>query len=367
MNISRRGLYKKFLTQRSQRRGGRGKREGVVVRRIIVEQDESRSITIIPHTSTPSSFHDLSSQSSLENSTLCLRTATPRALRLCVRIFFFLVFTCAAGFAQDKNAGAFMVPSTVYVGDRAAIVLPLPGFAVKEDSETASIVPASADIDIHRALLERRPLGSRLTVEFTAYSPGVLELPPIVIAGEVFSGLKVEISSVLEHGASGTVLSGPAPPLAVPGTSLLVYGSIISILFSLSIAFWVLFWGRKRIKAWLAAWEKKRLLIGMRGIEKRLRRSLARGDDTYRNILDALSREFRGFLSHFTGEHCRAMTALEFANIELQINKEFLKNFFKRCDGIRFGGGEINKKDAMSMFDDLREFLTGLGRGTNNN
>jgi len=276
-------------------------------------------------------------------------------------IFILLsVFAGSALFGQDRNTGAFMVPSRVYVGDRASLILPLPGFAVKEDSETASSVSPSADIDIHRALLERRPVGSRLTVEFTAYSPGILELPSIVIAGEVFSGLTIEISSILEHDASGKVLSDPAPPLAIPGTSLLVYGTIISILFFLSLAFWVLLWGRKSIKGWLAAWEKRRLLNGMRGIEKRLRRTLARRDDTYRNILDALSREFRGFLSHFTGEHCRAMTSIEFANSELQMNREFLKDFFKRCDEIRFSGGEINKYDALSMLDDLKQFLAEL-------
>jgi len=271
---------------------------------------------------------------------------------------------CTFGSADTAGtvsaAGAFMVPSKVYVGDRASLILPLPGFAVKSDSETASIASTSIDLDIHRALLERRPIGSRLTVEFTAYAPGILELPSIVVAGEVFNGLTIEISSILEQGASGMVLSDPAPPLAIPGTSLLVYGTIISILCFLSLSFWVMFWGRKRIKSWLAAWERKRLLAGMIGIERRLRKTLARGDDTCRNILDTLSREFRGFLSHFTGERCQAMTAVEFARIDLQINREFLKDFFRRCDGIRFGGGEIKKNEAMSMLDDLKQFLAAL-------
>ena len=273
---------------------------------------------------------------------------------------YLLPAICCFGFAQDRNAGAFMVPSKVYVGDRASFILPLPGFAVTEDSETASVISASADIELHRVLLERRPVGSRLTVEFTAYAPGLLQLPSIVIAGEIFSGLTIEISSVLEQDAWGKVLSAPAPPLAIPGTSLLVYGTILSILFCLSLAFWILFWGRKNIKNWLAAWEKRRLLNGMKNVEKRLRRTLARGDITYRNILDALSTEFRGFLSRFTGEQCRAMTAVEFANSELRMNREFLKDFFKRCDGIRFGGAEINRKDILIMLNDLKRFLAEL-------
>jgi len=264
---------------------------------------------------------------------------------------------------DERNTGALMVPSKIYVGDRATLILPLPGFAIKEDSVTATSVSPSNDIEIHRAILERRPGGSRLTVEFTAYSPGVLELPSIIIAGRIFSGLKIDISSILEKGLPGTILSGPAPPLAIPGTSVLIYGTIIAILSSLSVAFWILIWGRKRIKFWLASWKKRRLLSGMRGIEKRLRKALAKGDTTHRKILDALSAEFRGFLAQFTGERCRAMTALEFANIELEIdvsNREFLKDFFRRCDGIRFGGGEINKNDTLSMLDEIKQFLAAL-------
>jgi len=283
-----------------------------------------------------------------------------------------LILTNAAGFTQDRNAGtvgasgangAFMVPSKIYVGDRASLILPLPGFAVSAESVTASAVSPSADIEIHRAFLERRPGGSRLTIEFSAYSPGILELPPVIIEEYAFSGLKIEVSSILEQGIAGTVLSGPALPLAIPGTSLLVYGTIISILFSLAVVFWILFWGRARIKGWFASWKKRLLLSNMRGTEKRLRRALERSDDTRRNILDALSTEFRGFLAVFTGESCRAMTASEFANIGLQVEtvkSGFLKDFFRRCDGIRFGGGTINKNDALSILDDLKQFLAAL-------
>jgi hypothetical protein len=84
------------------------------------------------------------------------------------------------------------------------------------------------------------------------------------------------------------------------------------------------------------------------------------GGDTDRNVLDALSREFRFFLSRFTGESCQAMTASEFNNIESQLSGEFLNDFFRRCDGIRFGGGEIKKNDAISMLDDLKQFLAAL-------
>jgi hypothetical protein len=271
--------------------------------------------------------------------------------------FLLLIFSGLAAFGQTRQQETSMVPSLVYVGDRASLILPLPGFAFNNDAETVSgKINSTGDIDIHHAAIERRPGGSRLVIEFTAYTPGILELPPVSIAGEVFTGLKIDISSILEHDESGRVLSGPALPIAIPGTSLLVYGSICAIIFSLLFSLWVLFMGQKKIKVWLEAWKRWRLFASMRGTEKRLRRTLAKGTPC-RDILNTLSVEFRSFLGVFTGEYCPAMTAAEFANIA---NGEFLKNFFYRCDGSRFSNRKIHSDDALAMLDDLKKILVVL-------
>jgi hypothetical protein len=293
------------------------------------------------------------------------------------RIFFLLmVFAGTAAYGQSQSRDAYMVPPRVYIGDRASLVLPLPGFTGKGDAEIPSAqIPFSQNIDIHRVAFERRPGGSRLVVEFSAYTPGVLELPPLEIAGEIFGGLKIEISSILDSGISGTILSGPALPLAVPGTSLLVYGTIGIVLSSLLLVLWLLFGEHNQVNALLAALRRRQLLVSMIRIEKRLRKALIRGAPR-RETLDMLSGEFRSFLAWLTGENCRAMTAAEIGSLgpslsgydtetkdSLRGDKAYyivLGGIFNRCDNVRFNGCEINDDAALAIFDDVRRFLAGI-------
>jgi len=276
-----------------------------------------------------------------------------------------ILLCCTAAFAQDwqhtNRYGAYMVPSKVYVGDRASLMLPLSGITGHEEIN-ARLIPSSVDIDIHHVVIERRPGGSFLKIEFSAYTPGTLELPPFEVAGQIFSGLTVEISSILEPDESGMVLSGPALPLAIPGTSLLIYGTISAGILLMLLIIWVLFRGRTQMKVWLAAWKRRWLLISMLDMERRLRRALAKGA-ACRKILDMLSTEFRDFLACFTGKNCRAMTAVEIGRLGGSIpDSKFLGEFFSRCDGIRFSGDEINGDEILAMLGDLKSFLVTLGR-----
>jgi hypothetical protein len=260
---------------------------------------------------------------------------------------------------------AYMVPPKVYVGDRASLVLPIPGLAADAKINLDQI-PSSADLVIHQAVLERRPSGSFLTIEFSAYSPGTLELPQLEIGGEIFSGLKVEISSILSTDESGMVLSGPALPLAIPGTSLLVYGTISTAILLMLLAIWSMVWGRKRINSWLAVWKRKRLIVSMMVTEKRLHKALAKGVSC-REILDTLSAEFRSFLTQITGENCRAMTAAEIGLLksmgkETVMGGAFLGRFFNDCDALRFSGREINGNETLTMLDDLKCFIQTLDK-----
>jgi hypothetical protein len=260
---------------------------------------------------------------------------------------------------------AYMVPPKVYVGDRASLVLPIPGLAA-DAKISFDQFPSSADLIIHQAVLERRPSGSFLTIEFSAYTTGTLELPPFEVGREVFSGLKVEISSILVTDESGMVLSGPAPPLALPGTSLLVYGTVSTAILLMLLAIWSMVWGRKRIKGWLALWKRKRLIVSMMVTEKRLNKALAKGVSC-REILDTLSAEFRSFLTQLTGENCRAMTAAEIGLLktmgeETVMGNEFLGNFFHTCDTLRFSGLEIKSDETLAMLGDLKGFIQTLDK-----
>lgn len=274
-----------------------------------------------------------------------------RTLKLSV--FLLLVLSRGVVFGQQE---AYTVPTKVYVGDRASLVLPLPGFAGDGDTEISpDLLPASPELIIHRVVLERRPAGYFLTIDFSAYMPGTLELPALTIAGTTFSGLHIEINSILTPDESGTVLSGPVLPLAIPGTSLLVYGTVSLLVLVILLVSWGLLWGRKRMNGWLTAWKRKRLIVSMMRIERRLRKSLAKGISR-REILDELAAEFRSFLAYFTGENCRSMTAAE---IRAAIPQgALLGGFFTRCDEIRFCGGDINGNDVLVILDDVKSFLT---------
>ncbi|MCL2600962.1 MAG: hypothetical protein FWD88_07260, partial [Treponema sp.] len=232
--------------------------------------------------------------------------------------------------------------------------------------------PFSIDMDIHRVALEMRPGGTRLVVEFVAFAPGVLELPPFEIAGQVFDRIAVDVSSVLGP-SEVPVLSPPAMPLAVPGTALLVYGTIAVLVLLLLLVSLVSGRGRAWIRGMLAAWRRRRMLSLMLGIERRLRKALAKGAET-RDVLDTLSGEFRGFLTDLTGQNCRAMTAVEIGRLDIHSylapgtgdtgspGTEFLGGFFGRCDGIRFSGHTIGMDETVSMLDDLRDFVLALAR-----
>jgi hypothetical protein len=285
------------------------------------------------------------------------------------------VLICAVSHAQ--NTGAFLVPRVVYVGDPATLVLPLPGqdTAVQGAGDIILVpqspdFPSDIDIDFRRIVLERRVSGSRLLIEFTAFVPGLLELPDIEIGGGRFSGLTVTISSIIDSTESEPELSAPASPLAMPGTALMIYGTMAAFVFLLLLTLWFFLRGRCYLNTWIAKWKRWRLFISMKNAEKRLYRALLKGMDN-RVILDKLSDEFRLFLTFFTGSNCRAMTAREFERLpsELFSGHDFVGGFFHRSDELRFSGRDVNTEDVFRLLADLRLFLGALekaGKGRNN-
>ena len=276
-----------------------------------------------------------------------------------------------------------MVPPKVYVGDRASLIVPLTVSSLSNVELPHSSFPVSPDIDFHRIATERRPGGSSLVVEFSAYTHGLLEIPSFEIAGEVFKGLKIDILSILGNDSTDTILSGPSSPLAIPGTGVLIYGTLSAVILSIILTLWVFLRGRVLMKDWLNIWRRKRLIATMKRIEKNLRKAVEKNADL-REILTMLSTEFRSFLSFLTGENCRAMTDREIGRLmsahsaaqnASQNTRQpvfqtenggtsdgvFLEDFFSRCDGFRFRGNVINGGETLALLDDLRSYLQVLG------
>jgi hypothetical protein len=276
--------------------------------------------------------------------------------------------------SYSQNKGAYLIPRQIYVGDPAVLILPLDSTAqdnadivltaYSHNSAAESIFQPDVNIDIHRIILERRTVGNRLMIEFTAFVPGLIELPAIEIGEEYFTGLTVTVNSIIDN-RSSPVLSGPASSLAMPGTALLLYGSTAVFIFLLLLTIWFILKGRHILRELKTKWKHYRLFASMKKMEKRLQRAVSKGGNK-RIILDKLSEEFRIFLSFLTGNNCRAMTAREFEKLPPDFltaqgfNQLFLGNFFHTCDELRFSGVNARSQDILHLLADLRQFIDAL-------
>ena len=285
------------------------------------------------------------------------------------RYFFLFIFllVCVNSYTQT---GAYTNPKEIYVGDRAAFILPLSVSAAGLGAgELRDITlnrdspgfPFDPNIDFHRIVLERRPSGSRLLIEFSPFMPGLLELPPIEIGSERFTGFKIEVKSVLGSGSAGFELAPPASVLAVPGTGILIYGTLAVLTLLTFLVLLFVFRGRRYLQIWLLIWKYYRLMFTIKASYNRLYRALLRGKEG-RLVLENLCVEFRVFLVTLTGENCLSMTAAELEKLYLYSESfgPFLGNFFRRSDELRFSGGVINKEDVLPLFADLKKFIETL-------
>jgi len=288
--------------------------------------------------------------------------------------YFFVLFIFILTYSlHAQNRGAYLVPRSIYVGDSASFVLPLPASSTQNEdfvitSYDTDLLPTDPYIDFQRIILERRTSGSRLIVEFTPFAAGVLKLPDIKIGGDIFSGFTITVNSLLDT-KSAPVLSSAASALAMPGTAAMLYISIASIVVIILLVLWFIFRGRAAFKKLRERRKRRRLFKSIQSTEKRLYKALSKGVEK-RIILDKLSYEFKNFLSILTGNNCQTMTAREFIEYFSRLPKElfaaqedtayFLGSFFRNCDKLRFSGSEIDDKAIHHLLSELHLFTRAL-------
>ena len=288
--------------------------------------------------------------------------------------------------AQDALT-PFLLPRIIYVGDPGRLVVPLDdSFAelapfVLEDPVN---LPSTPELLIQRVELDRRGGLSRLFIDFIPFAVGTLSFPALefVLAGEdpreyslTLSGLHVEIASILNP--AWMALSEPAPPLAVPGTGLLIYGSLASILLVLFLAVAGSIWGKRYFRGFSLRLHRKSLLRGMLKYLRRLERESKPGKTGSPEYhLSRLAVRFREFLSVFTGINCRSLTPAEF--IELPITRGspvsgeqppeppltpvFLRDLFQGWDTLRFSGQDVTTPDLFNALKATERFVLALNR-----
>jgi hypothetical protein len=251
----------------------------------------------------------------------------------------------------------YSIPQTVFVGDRARLALPLgAAFAALEpELIQGPLLPRSKDLAISRVELEKRGSAAMLLVDFQAYAPGRLSLPPIEIASHTFAGLEVTVSSILSVERQGMVLSGPAEPLAAPGTAALIYGAILGLLLLLLALTLGSLWGRTRLRSFAERLKRRRVIRAMGRTLKRLRAAYPEGGLA---VPEILSRDFRVLLGMLTGMNCLAMVPSELLALDGlapggALRPGALADLFRRCDALRFSGRGVEREAAFALLDEF--------------
>ncbi|MDR1374604.1 MAG: hypothetical protein LBJ24_06505 [Treponema sp.] len=274
---------------------------------------------------------------------------------------------------------SYLIPQTVFVGDPGRLVCLLkdpvpPGENLVLDMP--GDLSGTKDLIITRIELDRRGEKARLLVDFHAFSPGLISLPPVEIASRSFTGLEVRVSSILESDED-LVLSSPAPPLAVPGTVLVIYGAVFAgIVVILGLVFGGIWYG-KRLDYLRTRGLRRQALRSMWKMLRQLRSALGRNRTGEGEALTLAASEFRNFLSCFSGMNCRAMIPGEFLGLPSLFPPEerkasfdingFLRDLFRRCDTLRFSGAVIDRKITFDVMKDIRTFVSALEKAEKQN
>jgi hypothetical protein len=320
-------------------------------------------------------------------------------------LFAFVALLLPPNLAAQNVPPSFLLPRTIFVGDEGRLVV-MPGetfggnnFANGEivagnfagGNIIADVQPfvkenpadfgETFELQIRRIELERWAGVSRILIDFVPFVAGTIHFPTLYfhVSGQepiALSGLRAEVASVLD-GAS-MELSMPALPMAVPGTGLLIYGSMAVFLVTLALAVAISVWAKRRFKGFRLAMRRARLFRVM----MRFLRRLGREGSTEKNgnpgyYLGLLAAEFRRFLSGFTGKNCRSLTPTEFMELPLAgethqatalappqfadiLTPAFLCRLFRNWDALRFNGFGVDKADFFQAVKETESFVLAL-------
>lgn len=302
-------------------------------------------------------------------------------------IFPLLIFFHTAFFVQAQDyffpREIYLIPQTIFVGDKGRLVAVLgPAF---EDAETFILQsPAeiqrlfqqeligdaadSGDLVIDRVELEKRNNQIRLLIDFIPYVPGLLSIPPIRIRSSgpeplIAGGLELNVASILTPETMS--LAESALPMVIPGTGFIVYGAVFGLLILLFLVICGILWGRKSLYPFLDMLKRRRLLGSLERLLQQLR-SDSMGNDPVKQqeLFSLLAREFREFLSYFTGINCRAFTPPEFLNLPVLVSgrPDYLCGLFRNWDRLRFSGGSIDRREILKVLDELGFFISSIDK-----
>jgi hypothetical protein len=163
-------------------------------------------------------------------------------------------------------------------------------------------------------------------------------------------------------------LSGPAAPIAVPGTSFLIYGTIVVFIFFIGLGIGISLWGRRHFRDLWELFRRRRLLRAMAKFLRCLRQECSfekDGDPGY--YLTLLSGEFREFLSLFSGINCRSLTPGEFLGLPLSqtalaLGPVYLSWLFQNWETLRFSGQRMEMAEIFAALGEIERLIAALDK-----
>jgi hypothetical protein len=310
----------------------------------------------------------------------CISSVSSVFSSLCPLWFLLFILLPCGILAQTRTDAPYLIPQIIFVGDPGRLIVPIGRVFARVDPfvwDNPDKLNESPDLVINRIELERRSGVSRVLIDFIPYAPGTLSLPPIEFPQDANApsllGLEVQVASILDP--SQMVLAEPASPLAIPGTSFLVYGTLVFILFLLAMGIAISLWGRSHFRDFFARLRRKFLLRNMRRFlrhlnqECRLEASSSGASPTPAFYLTRLSTEFREFLTQFTGVNCRSLTAVEFRLItfeelppRLAPGPDYLCDLFRSWDILRFSGRGMEMADLFVAMVETEKLISTLDK-----
>jgi hypothetical protein len=215
--------------------------------------------------------------------------------------------------------------------------------------------------------IERRGGELFLALDFRAYTTGRVEFPPLAVDGRVLSGLAVEISSILEEGEGGRLLSPAAGSIPVPGTVIMIYGFVFGLLVLIIVVTLLTLYLIRSREDLLRRFRRKRALQYMKKTIRRLGDELGKGEFSPEwggDLLAGLSLALRNCLGSLLGINCLSLVPGEFLLLEtgegdglyVRDKRAYLASFFSRSDALRFGLG-IDKAQVAALLEEAREFI----------
>ena len=286
-------------------------------------------------------------------------------MKVIFSLFGILFLFSPGAHAQTRTDAPYLLPQTIFVGDPGRLIVPLSPYLSGIEPfilEALGDLPQAPDLVIRRIELERRGESSRLLIDFVPYAPGTLILPALDFLP--LPNLEVQVSSILTP--SQMTLSEPASPLAVPGTSFLIYGTFTLVLILLALGIAGSLWGRSHFREFWERLRRRSLLRGMTKFLRRLKQDCGleknEGPEYYLSLLSAESREF---LSLFTGINCRPLTSGEFLELpqkDTALDPACLCRIFRTWDTLRFSGQGMEMADAFQALDEMDTLIAVLDK-----